>query len=93
MTLISSVCLLEPHSGGQTATTAARGRADSHAAAQAASELGEPFSCWISIYICGYMAIAHGQLQLAEGYVAAALRTARDGGLPEADAAMPNIST
>jgi DNA-binding SARP family transcriptional activator len=57
------------------------------AAAQTATEVREPFMRWISLYIRGCVAIARGQLELAEDQAAAALRTARDGGLPEAEAA------
>ena len=57
------------------------------AAAKTATEVREPFMRWISLYIRGCVAIARGQLELAEDQAAAALRTARDGGLPEAEAA------
>ena len=57
------------------------------AAAQVAAEIREPFMRWITRTVRGCLAIAHGDLERGEKDTIEALQIARDGGLPDTEAA------
>jgi hypothetical protein len=57
------------------------------AAAELAVEVREPFMRWITRTVRGCLAIARGDLERAEQDAADALHIAREGGLPDAEAA------
>ena len=57
------------------------------AAVQVAAEIREPFMRWITRTVQGCLAIAHGDLEQGEKDTIDALQIARDGGLPDTEAA------